>query len=725
MLFQRNVLTNRSRDLLLKCSHRFLSIRAQDLVHQARLKVSPSQNPLEIWSVLHQELLTPSMPFEEVHQAAHDEVYAATTDHIKPTWIPTPPSLTTNIEQMMVQKGFHTYEEFYEWSIQNRNEFWMESAKKIGVVWKNEPSSALDVSDGTNNAQYFSDGRLNIVDSCFRPSNKEKPAIIYNNLQSELCTRSYQELHALTNRVASALITLLGPSPKVAICMPMTPECVACYLGIIQAGGTVLSIADSFSPGEIATRCEIGQATAIITQDVIYRGSDAASVPLLTRVQQANEELDMKLIVLPALLHSIHSDWSDPNCNDESKLYRESIQLQDSTLTWFQFLQHADSSRKNQSISKDPMEEANLLFSSGTTGTPKAIVWNHTTPIKCAVDGYYHFNLSDKSVVAWPTNVGWMMGPWLVYQLLNQSTIALHCHSAPTSPEFLKFVQQAKVTMLGVIPSLVKRWRQNSPKLNLGNQIQIFGSTGEASDPSDMFWLMSRVQGYAPVMEYCGGTELGGSYLSSTLLQPNIPSLFSTPVLGSKLFFLPTNDGEDATKDSNSSIVNSGEVALVPPSVGWSTKLLNKSHEAEYYSLPLTPEGEVLRKHGDEMELLDGGYYRALGRCDDTMNLGGIKVGSAEIERVCNQHPDVQETAAIAVGSPSQLIIFVVPKVEEPDSSNEVELLRSLQTLIKHELNPLFHVAQVIGRSSLPRTASNKVMRRLLRDEYYKNDKSK
>lgn len=177
-------------------------------------------------------------------------------------------------------------------------------------------------------------------------------------------------------------------------------------------------------------------------------------------------------------------------------------------------------------------------------------------------------------------------------------------------------------------------------------------------------------------------------------------------------------------EDKNAHNLQSGEVALIPPSIGWSTTLLNKSHEEEYYSLPLSPEGEILRQHGDEMELLEGGYYRAMGRCDDTMNLGGIKVGSAEIERVCNQHPGIQETAAIAVGSPSKLILFVVKAAaEKPDYIKEDELQRSLYTLIKQELNPLFRVTEVIVRSSLPRTASNKVMRRSLRDEYYQNNK--
>ena len=80
----------------------------------------------------------------------------------------------------------------------------------------------------------------------------------------------------------------------------------------------------------------------------------------------------------------------------------------------------------------DPHEPTNILFSSGTTGEPKAIPWTHVTPIKCAVDGLLHQDIHDDDRVAWPTNLGWMMGPWLIYaSLVNRATIALY-GGAPT-----------------------------------------------------------------------------------------------------------------------------------------------------------------------------------------------------------------------------------------------------------------------------------------------------
>jgi acetyl-CoA synthetase len=156
----------------------------------------------------------------------------------------------------------------------------------------------------------------------------------------------------------------------------------------------------------------------------------------------------------------------------------------------------------------------------------------------------------------------------------------------------------------------------------------------------------------------------------------------------------------------------------VPPAIGFSTELLHRDHHQVYYAgTPPGPHGEKLRRHGDELETVPGCGWRALGRADDTMNLGGIKVSSAEIERVLKEVDGVAETAAIAVsrGGPSALVIYAVC----PGSAVEVEtLMRAMQAAIREELNPLFRIHEVIVVEALPRTDSNKVMRRVLRDRY-------
>ena len=301
-----------------------------------------------------------------------------------------------------------------------------------------------------------------------------------------------------------------------------------------------------------------------------------------------------------------------------------------------------------------------------------------------------------------------MMGPWLIYaSLINRATMALY-DGAPTGRGFGQFVSQAGVSILGVVPSLVKTWRNTSCMKGLDwSAIRHFSSTGECSNADDMLFLMS-LAGYKPVIEYCGGTELAGGYIASTLLEPNAPSAFTTAAPGMDFVIL----------DDDSQPGDLGEVFLVPPSIGMSTRMLNRDHDAVYFDgTPRGPDGIELRRHGDAIERLPGGFFRAHGRVDDTMNLGGIKVSSAEIERVLNTLPDVVETAAIAVpppgGGPSLLEIFAVPSRSDVDAES---LLAVMRTRVREELSPLFKIERLTLIDAMPRTASNKVMRRLLRD---------
>jgi acetyl-CoA synthetase len=126
--------------------------------------------------------------------------------------------------------------------------------------------------------------------------------------------------------------------------------------------------------------------------------------------------------------------------------------------------------------------------------------------LKFALDGYYHQDIQIGDRVAWPTNIGWMMGPWLLFQLINGATIGLFNGIASTE-SFCEFIDEAEISMLGVVPYLVKSWQGSNAVENCDwSKIRRFSSTGEPSDPVSSLWLMSRVKGYAPVIDYCGGS---------------------------------------------------------------------------------------------------------------------------------------------------------------------------------------------------------------------------
>jgi acetyl-CoA synthetase len=207
------------------------------------------------------------------------------------------------------------------------------------------------------------------------------------------------------------------------------------------------------------------------------------------------------------------------------------------------------------------------------------------------------------------------------------------------------------------------------------------------------------------MIDYCGGTEWGGAYVTATVLHPCAAGSFNTWALGMDV----------EIRDDAGLPANVGEAYLVPPSIGLSTQLLNADHDEAYHNGVPRPG---LRRHGDRIAALERGYYRVLGRSDDTMNLGGIKVGSAEIEGALADIPEVRELAAVGLptpgGGPDCLVVVAAHTSKE--RVDPEALKRIMQGEINRRLNPLFKVAEVIIVEALPRTASNKVMRREIRN---------
>lgn len=598
---------------------------------------------------------------------------------LTPIWQPTSDQIAqSNIQQWCDQLGLADYLELHRWSIEKRPEFWQAAVELLQIEFESSESPFVQKEDDPPNTVWFPNSRLNIVDSCFL-ADKDAVAIVSQTPGQSIERTTFAELHELTNRVANSLVANgYQPGDRIAVVLPMTRLSVPIYLGIISAGCSVVSIADSFAAPEIATRLNIADAKAVFTYDFLIRAGK--SLPLYNRVAEAT---DGPIVTLPA---------------DESL----NVSLRDQDLDWDRFL--------SDDVEFEPVighsnNCINVLFSSGTTGDPKAIAWNHLTPIRCAIDGHIHHNLKPGDVAVWPTNLGWMMGPWLIFaSLINKASIGLY-EDAPMGAEFGRFIQDAKVNMLGVVPTIVKSWRNNGAMEPFDwSSIKVFSSTGETSQPDDMKYL-SELAGTKPIIEYCGGTEIGGGYITSTVVQPNVPSAFTTPSIGLDFLLL----------DENAQPADEGEVFLVPPSIGLSNILLNRDHFETYYGgVEKGPNGECLRRHGDHFKKI-GDFFVAGGRTDDTMNLGGIKISSAELERVLNQTEGVQETAAIAVADrqgPDRLVVFaVLQKDLNPDV-----LAKEMNQLLKVELNPLFKVSQVEIIEALPRTASNKVMRRKLRE---------
>jgi acetyl-CoA synthetase len=637
----------------------------------------------ELWRRLVAGPLKPALPFA-AHQAVHAAVFGDWDERRgpPPAWLPSEKDVArSNLTRLMKKRGLASFAALHEWSVRDRAGFWGEALATLGIAFRDPPATVLDMTQGPQRARWLAGARLNIAESCLRAP-ADAPAIVSAGPDGALATIRYGELAAEVRRLAGALSAAgFRPGDALAIDMPMTPAAVVIYLGLVYAGMRVVSVADSLAAAEVATRLRIANAVGLFTAHAIERGGKR--LPLYEKL----------LPVAPPRMIVLDSGGSPLRAGD---------------LSFEDFLAAAPAPAPAPVVG-GPETITNILFSSGTTGDPKAIPWTQLTPIKAATDAAFHFDVQPGDVVAWPTNLGWMMGPWLIYaSLVNCATMALFA-DAPTGRSFGEFVARARVNVLGLVPSIVKTWRSDDRMRGLDfSALRCFGSTGEASNAIDYLYLMS-LAGYRPVIEYCGGTEIGGGYLTGTLLQPASPATFSTPALGSEFVIL-----DEAGRPSEN-----GEVFLIPPTLGYSETLLNRDHDEVYFQgTPAGPNGTPLRRHGDQIERLPGGYFRALGRVDDTMNLGGIKVSSAEIERTLDGVPGVQRTAAIAInpkgGGPSELVIYAVVAAGVAAS----ELLPRLQRALKEGLNPLFRITDLVLVDTLPVTASNKIMRRELRASY-------
>ncbi|XP_019257556.1 PREDICTED: probable acyl-activating enzyme 18, peroxisomal isoform X3 [Nicotiana attenuata] len=496
--------------------------------------------------------------------------------------------------------------------------------------------------------------------------------------------------------VANALDNMFSKGDAIAIDMPMTATAVIIYLAIVLAGFVVVSIADSFAAQEIAVRLRVSNAKAVFTQDSIVRGD--RRFPLYSRVVEA---APVKAIVVPAIGEDVQ------------------VQLRNQDLSWNDFLASVNHLPRPNSyfpVHQSIDSVTNILFSSGTTGDPKAIPWTHLSPIRCGAESWANLDVRAGDVSCWPTNLGWVMGPILIYScFLTGATLALY-HGSPLDHGFGKFVQDAGVTILGTVPSLVKTWKSTGCMKGLDwTRIRMFASTGEASNVDDDLWLSSRVD-YKPVIECCGGTELSSSYIMGNLLQPQAFGTFSSASMSTG-FVILDEDGRPYPDDQ----ACVGEVGLFPTYMGATDRLLNADHEKVYFrGMPMHKDMQ-LRRHGDILKRTVGGYLVVQGRADDTMNLGGIKTSSIEIERVCDRADvSVLETAAVSAappnGGPEQLAIFVV--LTEGITISADTLKKRFSRAIQSNLNPLFKVSSVKIVPMFPRTASNKLLRRVLRDQW-------
>jgi acyl-coenzyme A synthetase/AMP-(fatty) acid ligase len=391
-------------------------------------------------------------------------------------------------------------------------------------------------------------------------------------------------------------------------------------------------------------------------------------------------------------------------------------------------------------LAEDPLI---ILYTSGTTGKPKGILHTHCGfPIKAAQDMAFGTDVGQGTRISWVTDIGWMMGPWLIYgALINGATMVLY-DGAPDFPEpdrMWEFCAKHRVEILGISPTLIRSLSRNAdtPVRNTessGNanfavsgdadksvrvpfqkhdlsSLRAFASTGEPWNPAPWWWLFEKVgNSKLPIINYSGGTEISGGILMGNPLLPIKPCSFPAPCLGI----------DAAILDENGSPVEKGKVGELAIRQPWIGMARGFWQEPERYLETYWSRFKDIWVHGDwAMQDADGHFY-ILGRSDDTLKVAGKRVGPAEVESLLVAHELVTEAAVIGVPDEAKgtaMIAFCVLKNEPTEN-----LAAELKQLVAKDMGKPLAPSKIHFVSELPKTRNGKVMRRVIRSAYLGED---
>jgi acetyl-CoA synthetase len=473
---------------------------------------------------------------------------------------------------------------------------------------------------------------------------------------------------------------------------------VVALLAIAKIGGIILPLFSGYGAGAVISRLADADAKAIFTADGFYRHGKPVSMKPIA---------DQAAARVPTLQHMIvlkRSDMETPMDPIRDHWWHDLIDSQPV---------------ESQTERTDAEDILMIIYTSGTTGTPKGAVHTHCGfPVKSAQDMAFGTDLHPGQVLYWITDMGWMMGPWLVFGALLLGGTFLIYDGAPNYPapdRLWEMVARHRITTLGVSPTLVRAlipYGEAPFRKHDLTSLRFFASTGEPWNPDPWFWLFNEVgEGKLPIINYSGGTEISGGIVMGNPIQPLKPCAFSAPCPGI---------AADVFDESGQSVRNQvGELVIKAPWIGMTRGFWKdpQRYESTYWS-----RWSNIWVHGDFAAVDDDGLWYILGRSDDTIKVAGKRLGPAEVESVLVGHPNVVEAAVIGVPDPikgSQVVAFCVL-----DSASEADeqLRAGLKDLVVASMGKPLTPREILFVSDLPKTRNAKVMRRMIRAAFLGED---
>lgn len=608
-----------------------------------------------------------------------------------------------HLTHFMRQHNLNSYEELMQRSTQDIAWFTEAVFQYLDIRFYEPYTRVLDLPDGPAWPQWVQGGKMNIVHNCLdkyqgTPAETNK-ALIWEAEEGASGNLTYGELYRRVNQAAAGLRSLgLKKGDAIGLYMPMTPEIVVALLAVAKIGGVILPLFSGYGAEAVASRLADAGAKALFTADGFFRrGRPVAMKPTADRAAAQVPTLKHMIVLKRAGLETDMTPGRDH---------------------WWQDCmvgQAGDTSTEITSAEDTLM----IIYTSGTTGRPKGAVHTHAGfPVKAAQDMAFGTDLHAGESLYWITDMGWMMGPWLVFGALILGGTLMIYDGAPDYPQvdrLWEMVERHRITHLGLSPTLVRALiphGEGPVRAHDLSSLRIFASTGEPWNPDPWMWLFENVGGgRLPIINYSGGTEISGGILMGSPILPLKPCAFSAPCPGM---------AADVFDDNGQPVRGRvGELVIKAPWIGMTRGFWK---DPDRYLDTYWSRWPDVWVHGDFAAIDEDGMWYILGRSDDTIKVAGKRVGPAEIESILVSHPQVMEAAAIAV--PDQLkgsavVVFCVltARCEECDALRD-----ELKARVSQGLGKPLAPSVIMFVSDLPKTRNAKVMRRIIRSAYLGED---
>ena len=577
--------------------------------------------------------------------------------------------------------------------------FWAEEAERFH--WFDKWDQVLDNSNPPF-YKWFTGGKTNLAYNCLdvhvRNSNRNKLALIWEGENGEKRTFSYYALYRETCKFANILKALgIEKGDRVTIYMGPVPETVMAMLACARIGAVHSVVFAGFSREALRERIEDSQSKLVITQDGGYR--NGSEIPLKETVDKAIRHVGFVESVLV-----VRRTGSDVNMEQGRDLW------------YHELAEMPIASRDCAYEEMDAEDMLYMLYTSGTTGKPKAIV--HTTGgymVGVATTLRYVFDIKPSDRFWCAADPGWVTGhSYIIYGPMLLGATNFMYEGAPTYPypnRWWKMIEYYGLNILYTAPTAIRglaRFGRAWPDRHDLSSLRLLGSVGEPINPEAWRWYYEVIGNEeCPIMDTWWQTETGGFMITP------VPSMPLKPGSATKPFFGVEADVVD--EDGNS--LEPGKEGFLVIKKPWPSMLrtLYKDEERyiDTYWKKFSDQGWYLA--GDSAKKDEDGYFWIIGRIDDVINVAGHRLGTAEVESALVSHEAVAEAAVVGVPDEvkgTSIQAYVILKVGYEGTES---LMDELVEHVADELGPIAKPSKVEAVASLPKTRSGKIMRRVLR----------